>query len=78
MPPYLLIYSIEQISGFTALGGIKYFGEATIAQTSSVSAIGSLKWEDDTVTTTNYTDQTVTTTTWTDQSDPSTSWSEAA
>ena len=62
----------------TALGGIIYYGESTISQVSGFSALGSLKWNDQSVTTTTYTDQTVSTTTWTEQSPSSTTWTDKA
>ena len=62
----------------TALGRQIDRATATISSASGFTAIGGLKWEDQSVTTTSYTDQTVATTTWTDQSPDSTTWNEAA
>jgi hypothetical protein len=53
-------------------------GTSSIQQTSGFSAIGSLKWEDQTVADTIYTDQTPATTTWTDQSSTNTNWTDIA
>jgi hypothetical protein len=62
----------------TGLGGLKITGASTIAQTSGFSAIGGLKWNDQTVATTDYTQQTPATTTWTDQSATNTDWTDIA
>ena len=48
-------------------------GSATLAQTSSLSAIGGLKWTEEEVQAATYTEQTATAT-WTDQTNPSTTW----
>ena len=64
-----------EVSGLTAVGHQIDRGSSAIAQSSSFSAIGGLKWSEQTVQADTWTDQTVTTE-WTNQSNPSTTWTK--
>ena len=58
----------------SALGGIRYFAQASIEQLSGFNAIGSLKWEDIIVADETWTEQDIIADTWTNQTNPDTSW----
>ena len=69
---------IAEESGMTATGGMTLSGSATILAISSINALGSLKWEDQTVATTSYTDVTPATTTWAPVNNESETWTDIA
>ena len=70
--------TITQESGFSSNANKIHSGVSTIAELSGVSAIGSLKWENQTVANTTYTTQTPATTTWTNQTPSTTNWTDIA
>jgi hypothetical protein len=53
----------------------RFNGESSFAQTSSLSIIGGLKWEDETVPSEDWTDLD-TTGSWSEVSNPSTPWTD--